>query len=1225
MDKKTFGTGLAVISILFFIFHLSAAPAWSGPNLGAGCAIDLDLATTDYDSGVSEKDIEAFKTVEANEEFWIAVVAQNVENLDTFQVEVNFDSAKLSFVKAAEDNPLQGIDNLLKKNGGTTIGFQAILIADGVVNIADSLIGSSTDEAPEGSGVIALLQFRALPGISDTQLTPDNVFFLDSVTTSDSPGTLSSAAIEVETTEKPVVNSFSATPASILEGETSTLTWDVSGAENVTIDNCDGPFDAASGTKQVSPQTTTTYTLTATNQAGATTASVSLTVSSPIEKPTVNSFVASSSTIVAGGSATLSWDVSGAETVTIDNCDGPFDAESGTKQVSPQATTTYTLTATNQAGATTASVSLTVSSPIEKPTVNSFAASSSAIVAGGSATLSWDVSGAETVTIDNCEGPFDAASGTKQVSPQATTTYTLTATNQAGATTASVTLTVSSPIEKPAVNSFAASPSAIVAGGSATLSWDVSGAETVTIDNCDGPFDAESGTRQVSPQATTTYTLTATNQAGATTARVTLTLLSPIEIPTVNSFEASSSAIVAGGSATLSWDVSDAETVTIDNGVGQVDAASGTKQVSPQATTTYTLTATNQAGETTASLTLIVFEKPTVKSFAASPPAIAEGGSATLSWDVSDAETVTIDNGVGQVDTESGAVQVSPDATTTYTLTAENQAGETTSSITVTVSAEEIVEEIVDGPGDGVVLIIKAGEFQGTPTSVQAHEQAPADFPLGLFDFTLQSLSPGATVQVEVYTPKPVSENALFYHHTDGQYLKFDSADGLDDGDNTFIIIITDGGAEDGDGVADGRIEFKGGPAYAVFKLYYPHVASDDLWETEIAVVNANAEVAIDGELRAYDENGERLYTLAPVVLGPFARRQFTIGETFDSAESIRYLAFCSDIEGAKGYTKFFVQDTYRVAVPAVSEISTGDIHISHIASDNHWFTGFALVNTTISALEALVEFDNGVSKTLEIPAGGHVSFTMRKLFDGQAQPEIHTARIADAPGLIGLELFGAGNQLSGILLNDKTADTIYYPHVAFSDYWNTGVVAHNPSDTLCQATITSYNSQGEELGATEVEIGPRESFVGNKARMGLPEDAAWIKVEGSSPITGFELFAPVHQNSLAGYTGVDIRRNAGVLPKIDQEGHTGLAVVNPNTVEANVSLTAYDDDGVAVARVDTVVGPNEKILGTVENIFEGDDISGATYVAFESDQSVVAFQINGSSDLMMLDAIEGM
>ena len=38
------------------------------------------------------------------------------------------------------------------------------------------------------------------------------------------------------------------------------------------------------------------------------------------------------------------------------------------------------------------------------------------------------------------------------------------------------------------------------------------------------------------------------------------------------------------------------------------------------------------------------------------------------------------------------------------------------------------------------------------------------------------------------------------------------------------------------------------------------------------------------------------------------------------------------------------------------------------------------------------------------------------------------------------------GNQMEGILLTDKTASTIYYPHVASDDYWWTGIVAYNPS-----------------------------------------------------------------------------------------------------------------------------------------------------------------------------------
>ena len=56
---------------------------------------------------------------------------------------------------------------------------------------------------------------------------------------------------------------------------------------------------------------------------------------------------------------------------------------------------------------------------------------------------------------------------------------------------------------------------------------------------------------------------------------------------------------------------------------------------------------------------------------------------------------------------------------------------------------------------------------------------------------------------------------------------------------------------------------------------------------------------------------------------------------------------------------------------------------------------------------------------------------------------------ITNASGIIGLELFGGSNQLDGILLTDKTASALYYPHVAGSEWW-TGIVAYNPSESAC-------------------------------------------------------------------------------------------------------------------------------------------------------------------------------
>ncbi len=79
----------------------------------------------------------------------------------------------------------------------------------------------------------------------------------------------------------------------------------------------------------------------------------------------------------------------------------------------------------------------------------------------------------------------------------------------------------------------------------------------------------------------------------------------PPAVPIINSFLANPSTITVGDSSTLSWSVTDATSVTIDNGVGPV-ALTGTTAVNPITTTTYTLTATNTAGSVTAATTITV-------------------------------------------------------------------------------------------------------------------------------------------------------------------------------------------------------------------------------------------------------------------------------------------------------------------------------------------------------------------------------------------------------------------------------------------------------------------------------------------------------------------------------------------------------------------------------------------------------------------------------------------
>ncbi len=115
----------------------------------------------------------------------------------------------------------------------------------------------------------------------------------------------------------------------------------------------------------------------------------------------------------------------------------------------------------------------------------------------------------------------------------------------------------------------------------------------------------------VTPNATTLYTLTATNSFGSATATTTATVV-PANPPVISYFLANPASAGPGIKTTLLWATSGATSVTIDHGVGTVTGNSAT--VSPTAATTYTLTATNGAGHVTATTTVSYIPLVTVNS-----------------------------------------------------------------------------------------------------------------------------------------------------------------------------------------------------------------------------------------------------------------------------------------------------------------------------------------------------------------------------------------------------------------------------------------------------------------------------------------------------------------------------------------------------------------------------------------------------------------------------------
>jgi hypothetical protein len=169
------------------------------------------------------------------------------------------------------------------------------------------------------------------------------------------------------------------------------------------------------------------------------TTTFSLTVNAA-STPTITSFVASSTTIAAGASSSLTGVFAdGTGMITPGN----IPVTSGTAvSVSPARTTTYTLTVTPTIGAAIAqAVIVTVTASVPAPTITSFVASPAKITAGVSSSLTGVfANGTGVIT----PGNITVTSGIAvSVSPTTTTTYTLTVTPSSGtAVTQTVTVTV---------------------------------------------------------------------------------------------------------------------------------------------------------------------------------------------------------------------------------------------------------------------------------------------------------------------------------------------------------------------------------------------------------------------------------------------------------------------------------------------------------------------------------------------------------------------------------------------------------------------------------------------------------------------------------------------------------------------------------------------------------------------------------------------------------------
>jgi len=235
-----------------------------------------------------------------------------------------------------------------------------------------TLVGQNTAVAssfnmPTGNG---LLGNNAAAGNEGMVGTIHRVTIYNEALTSEDIERHSNAYNDVP--EPPTIDSFAASPEAFLAPGSSTLNWSVTDATSLSINGVN-----VTGQSQlvVFPPSTTTYTLSASNEDGTSTQNVVVTVN-PV--PQITSFISDRITINAGESVTLRWSTKFANAWAITPAPGDVSAQTGEGNgsitLSPSGTTTYTLTATNSSGSKTSEIKITVAMVADHPVVSEFMA-----------------------------------------------------------------------------------------------------------------------------------------------------------------------------------------------------------------------------------------------------------------------------------------------------------------------------------------------------------------------------------------------------------------------------------------------------------------------------------------------------------------------------------------------------------------------------------------------------------------------------------------------------------------------------------------------------------------------------------------------------------------------------------------------------------------------------------------------------------------------------------
>jgi hypothetical protein len=389
--------------------------------------------------------------------------------------------------------------------------------------------------------------------------------------------------------------SLTASPTTIDAGASATLSWTSGNASSCNASgDWNGPLAVSGSQSTGALSSDATYTLTCAGPGGTSRpAAVTISVNA---LPTAQ-LAANPNVIPAGGQTTLTWSSAHATSCTASgDWSGTLPTSGSQSSGALSGSANFVLTCSGPGGASAPVNTAVIVNPLPTATLS---VTPSAVALGGTASLTWSSTNANACNASGGWSGTLAPSGTQTSAPvSATTVYSLVCTGAGGATapvSATVALIPSAMLS--------ATPSSVVAGQAAALSWSSSGATSCIASGAWSGAVGISGTQSTGPlSGAASYSLSCSGPGGTASASTTVNV---IPTATVSVYP---SVVAAGDTATLTWASTNAGSCTAGDGWSGTLPGSGTQLTDPvSATTSYSLLCTGAGGTSAvASATLTV-------------------------------------------------------------------------------------------------------------------------------------------------------------------------------------------------------------------------------------------------------------------------------------------------------------------------------------------------------------------------------------------------------------------------------------------------------------------------------------------------------------------------------------------------------------------------------------------------------------------------------------------